>query len=161
MILQEKYDLVDELLHILEKLIAIYTNYLALSNDKQSVLTSGTPQDLQIIAQHEKEMAAVIEKLEQRRITLQYEIDASHSSINDLILELEEPRKSQAISLAHELRQLVKSLRVIQDGDSIVLHNFLKLVRHKRNVLFKVSTVPDYGDNNNFTNNKSIINKII
>lgn len=161
MILQEKYDLVDELLTILEKLIEIYTNYLALSNDKRSVLTSGTPQDLQIIVQHEKEMAAVIEKLEQRRITLQYKIDASHGSINDLIAALEEPRKSQAISLAHELRQLVKSLRVIQDSDSIVLHNFLKLIKHKRNVLFKVSTVPDYGDNSNFISNKSIINKII
>jgi len=161
MILQEKYDLVDELLNILEKIITIYANLKVLSNDKQRVLATDSLKDLQAIVQQEKEMAAVITALEERRITLQSMIDSSHTSINQLIAVLEEPRKGRAISLSRELRQLVKYLRVRQDADSIVLHNLLNLVKYKRNVLFQVSTVPDYGDNNSFANNKSIINKII
>jgi hypothetical protein len=161
MILQEKYDLVDELLNVLENLVTIYKDLIMLSSGKQSILATNNSKDLQIIAEQEKEIAAIITTLEKRRITLQSDIDNSHTSFNQLITLLEEPRKSRAISLSQELVQVVRSLGVIQEANDILLHNLLKLVKHKRNVLYQVSTVPDYGDNNSFVNNRSIINKII
>jgi len=158
MMLQEKYDLVDELLDILGKLIAIYISLKVSNDDKQRVLTAGNLADLQIIAQQEEKIAAVIATLEERRKTLQRMIDNTHTSFNQLIALLEEPRKQRGIALSQELRQLVKDMSVMQESNSIVLHNLLKLENHKRNILFKVSTVPEYGGNNNFANKTSIIN---
>jgi ABC-type thiamine transport system ATPase subunit len=159
--LQERYDLVDELLDILEKLIAVYTSLKVSNGDKQRVLAAGNLADLQIIAQQEEKIADVIAALEKRRITLQGMIDPSHTSINQLIALLDEPRRSRGIALSQELRQLVNDMSVVQESNSIVLHNFLKLEKHKRNLLFKVSTVPEYGGNNSFASNHSIFNKII
>ena len=161
MMLQEKYDLIDELLDILEQLIAIYTSLKVSNGDKQRVLAAGNLADLQIIAQQEEKIADVIAALEERRITLQGMIDPSHTSFNQLIALLDEPRRSRGIALSQELRQLVKEMGIAQESNSIVLHSFLKLEKHKRNVLFKVSTVPEYGGNNSFANNSSIFNKII
>lgn len=161
MILQEKYGLVDELLDILEQLVVIYTSLKVSNSDKQRMLAAGNLADLKIIAQQEEEIMAVITALEERRITLQGMIDHSHTSFNQLIALLEEPRKQRGIALSQELRQLVNDISVVQESNSIVLHNFLKLEKHKRNVLFKVSTVPEYGGNNSFANNNSIFNKII
>ncbi|MBP2657541.1 MAG: FlgN family protein [Firmicutes bacterium] len=158
MMLQEKYDLVDELLDILGKLIAIYISLKVSNDDKQRVLTAGNLADLQIIAQQEEKIAAVIATLEERRKTLQRMIDNTHTSFNQLIALLEEPRKQRGIALSQKLRQLVKDMSVMQESNSIVLHNLLKLENHKRNILFKVSTVPEYGGNNNFANKTSIIN---
>jgi ABC-type thiamine transport system ATPase subunit len=159
--LQERYDLVDELFDILEKLIAVYTSLKVSNGDKQRVLAAGNLADLQIIAQQEEKIADVIAALENRRITLQGMIDPSHTSINQLIALLDEPRRSRGIALSQELRQLVNDMSVVQESNSIVLHNFLKLEKHKRNLLFKVSTVPEYGGNNSFASNHSIFNKII
>jgi hypothetical protein len=161
MMLQKKYDLVDELLNILEQLIAIYTSLKVSNGDKQRVLAAGNLADLQIIAQQEEEIVAVITALEERRSTLQGMIDPSHASFNQLIALLEEPRKQRGIALSQELRQMVKDMSAVQESNSIVLHNFLKLEKHKRNVLFKVSAVPEYGGNNSFASNNSIFNKII
>ena len=161
MMLQEKYDLVDELLNILEQLIAIYTSLKVSNGDKQRVLAAGNLTDLQIIAQQEEKIAAVIATLEERRNTLQRMIDNTHTSFNQLIALLEEPRKQRGIALSQELRQLVNDISVVQESNSIVLNNLLKLENHKRNVLFKVSTVPEYGGNNSFASNNSIFNKII
>jgi len=161
MMLQEKYDLVDELFNILEQFIAIYTSLKISNGDKQRVLAAGNLADLQTIAQQEEKIADVIAALEQRRITLQGMIDHSHTSFNQLISLLEEPRKSRGIALSQKLQQLIKDLAIVQEANSIVLHNFLRLEKHKRNVLFKVSTVPEYGGNNSFASNNSIFNKII
>lgn len=161
MILQEKYDLVDELLTIFEKLIEIYTDFKVLYNDKQRVLATDNLKELQMLVQQEEEMVSVIAALEERRIILQSRIDPSHKSVNQLIALLEGSRKERAVSLVEDLRKAVNLTSVMQDANSIVLHNLLNLVKHKRNVLFKVSTVPEYGDNCSFANNSSIINKII
>lgn len=158
--LQEKYDLVDELLDIFEQLIAIYTSLKVSNDDKQRVLAAGNLADLQMIAQQEEEMVAVIAALEERRSALQGMIDSSHTSFNQLIDLLEEPRKQRGIALAQELRQLVKDMSLVQVSNSIVLHNFLKLENHNRNILFKVSTVPEYGGSS-FASNNSIFNKIV
>jgi hypothetical protein len=161
MMLQEKYDLVDELLNILEKLIAIYTKLKVLNNDKQRVLATDNLKDLQTIFQKEQEMASIIVTLEEQRITLQNAINSSHTSLKQLIELLDEPRKGRAISLSQELRRLVYSLRGIQDTNSIIIHHLFNFLKHERNILYQVSTVPDYGDNSNFFKNKSMINKII
>ncbi len=161
MIYQEKYDLVDELFEILEQLVAIYTSLKVSNGDKLRVLAAGNLADLQMIAQQEEKIAAVIASLEERRIALQGMIDSSHTSFEQLISLLEEPRKSRGTALSQELRQLLKEVGRIQETNSIVLHNFLKLENHKRNVLFKVSTVPEYGGNNSFGSNHSIFNKIV
>ncbi len=161
MILQEKYDLVDELFDIVEQLVAIYTSLRVSNGDKQRVLAAGSLTDVQMIAQQEEEIVAVITALEERRGALQGMIDPSHKSFNQLISLLEEPRRSRGIALSQELRQLVKEMGIMQEANSIVLHNFLKLENHKRNVLFKVSTVPEYGGNNSFGSNHSIFNKIV
>ncbi|AIF53661.1 flagellar export chaperone FlgN [Pelosinus sp. UFO1] len=161
MLSEKKYHLVDELLNILENLVAIYQDLNVLNNEKQSVLATDDVKGLQKIVQQEREMTSMVDALEKQRITLQNEIDSSHSSINQLIALLDEPRKSRAISLAQELRGLMKSLCLLQEANSTVLYNLLNLIKHKRNVLFQVSTVPDYGENNSFVNNKSIFNKII
>ncbi len=161
MILQEKYDLVDELLNIFEKLIEIYTNFKVLYNAKQRVLATDNLKDLQMLVQQEEEIVSVITALEERRIILQSRIDPSHKSVNQLIALLEGPRKERAVSLVEDLRKAVKLTSVMQDANSIALHNLLNLVKHKRNVLYKVSTVPEYGGNCSFANNSSIFNKII
>jgi len=160
MILQEKYDLVDELFDILEQLVVIYTSLKVSNGDKQRVLAAGNLADLQMIAQQEEKIVAVITALEERRLALQGMIDSSHTSFNQLMSLLEEPRRSRGVTLSQKLRQLVKEMNIMQEANSIVLHNFLKLEKHKRNVLFKVSTVPEYGGNN-FANNNSIFNKIV
>ncbi|OAM92839.1 FlgN protein [Pelosinus fermentans] len=161
MILQEKYELVDELFEIVEQLVVIYTSLKVSNGDKQRVLAAGNLADLQMIAQQEEKIASIIAALEERRITLQGMIDHSHTSFNQLIALLEEPRRSRGIAVSQELRQLVKEMNIMQEANSIVLHNFLKLENHKRNVLFKVSTVPEYGGNNSFGSNHSIFNKIV
>jgi len=161
MILQEKYDMVDELFNILEKLIAIYASLKISNADKQCVLAAGSLADVQMITQQEEKIVSVIAALEERRIALQGRIDPSHTSFNQLISLLEEPRRSRGSVLSKELRQLVKEMSIMQEANSIVLHNFLKLENHKRNVLFKVSTVPEYGGKDSFANNHSIFNKIV
>ncbi|WP_245755159.1 flagellar export chaperone FlgN [Pelosinus propionicus] len=161
MILQEKYDLVDELFDILEQLVAIYTSLKVSNGDKQRVLAAGDLADVQMIAQQEEELVALIAGLEKHRIALQGMIDPSHTSFKQLISLLEEPRKGRGVALAQELRPLVKEMSIMQEANSIVLHNFLKLENHKRNVLFKVSTVPEYGGNNSFGSHNSIFNKTV
>lgn len=161
MMLQEKYDLVDELFDILEQLAAIYTSLKVSNGDKQRVLAAGNLVDVQMIVRQEEELVALIAAMEERRIVLQGMIDPSHTSFNQLIPLLEEPRRNRGIALSQELRQLVKEVGIMQEANSIVLHNFLKLENHKRNVLFKVSTVPEYGGNHSFGSNYSIFNKIV
>ncbi len=161
MILQEKDDLVDELFDILEQLVAIFTSLKVSNGDKQRVLAVGNLADMQMIAQKEEELVTLVKVLEERRIVLQGTIDPSHSSFNQLLPLLEESRRNQGIALSQELRQLVKEMNLIKEANSIVLHNFIKLENHKRNVLFKVSTVPEYGGNHSFGSNHSIFNKIV
>lgn len=161
MILQEKYDLIDKLLNVLEKLIAIYAELKMLSDTKQRVLATDNIRELQEIVQQEREMASLLVTLEERRIALQSEIDPSQTSVNQLITLLDEPRKSRAISLSQELRELICSLRVVQEANAITIYHLSNFLKHKRNILYQVSTVPEYGDNSNFLKNKSMINKKI
>jgi flagellar biosynthesis/type III secretory pathway chaperone len=158
---QTEYCLVDELLTILEQLIAVYKDIEVFDKEKQRVLVSGKVSDLQRIVLKEKERIDCIATLEERRIALQNVIPGSHTSLSQLIAVLDEPRKGRAIFLAQELKQLVQSLQVMQDTNSIIIQHVLNFTKHKRNVLFNVSTVPDYGTNNNFVDSKGIFNKTI
>lgn len=161
MSMQEKYDAVDELLDIIAKLIAVYTDFQALNTKKQQVLATGNLTELQRSIQQEEDVVAAIALLEERRAVLQNTIDGSHISFRQLIALLEEPRKGRALSLAQKLGHAIQAVKAMQEANAMLLHTLLTFVKHKRNLLYQVSTVPDYGANNHFVNNRSIINKVI
>lgn len=154
---------VDELLDVLKSLVTIYKELNILSIDKKSMLASDNLKSLQTLIHQEEEMASSIQMLEQRRIALQNSMPGSPISLNQLITLLDEPRKSRILCLSQELKQLVQSLRLINESNASLIGHLKNFLNHNRNVLLGVSTVPDYGNANssNCINKKSYINRTI
>lgn len=156
--------IVDELLGILESLVAVYKELNILGNNKKKILAFDDLKSLQDIIRIEEEMASSVQMLEQRRIALQNEISGTPLSLREFITLLDEPRKVRANSLSQELHKLVHSYRLVNDINSSIIRHLKNFLNHNRNVLLGVSTVPDYGSNGNSIDNinkKSFINRTI
>lgn len=141
--------MIDELLGILESLIAIYKNLKDVGIDKKNILITDDFKALQGILQKEEEFASAIRRLDERRIVLQEAIPGSPVSLSQLIGLLDDSRKERAISLSQELSQTMQSFRLINDVNSATIQHLKNFLNHKMNTLSGISTLPAYGENGN------------
>lgn len=145
------------LLNVLNQILGICQSFLALSRQKQKVLVTAKPQELESITKEEEHLLSQIGKLEKLREQLIREILAAHglpdneNSLENL-KKIAEPDVAKQLELfSKDLRQIMEQLKPLQALNAELISQALGFINYNVNVLSQIAVSPTYasgGQNN-------------
>lgn len=141
----------DELIAVLDEMVALYQALVRLAEEKRAVLVAGNAPALETITRQEELLIIQAGKLDAQREKLIGRIAAAHGlSPEELTLakvgELADGETADRIAaLGGELRAALEKLAPLNELNTQLIEQALKIIQYNINVLTQASAGPTYG----------------
>lgn len=145
----------QQLVEVMKNLNMVYEQLILLGKKKRSVLVAVNFAELEQILEKENRMAVLVEKYEQQRQNILYELSLAHKEIQkDSRMEDLYPLCPLAVAtlLRSEHQQLEKKVKTVievRDANKFLVTSALSAVEYHLNRLGNTTVQPSYGAGGN------------
>lgn len=143
-------ELFQELIHWLEQTLHCYEELLNLGKSKKQTLVANQVMELGLISQREEKITLQLTKMDSRRIQLTRQI-AEQNGLIDKTVKLKaiepfaaESYRSKLVAVRQNLQKTMEELAAVNELNSNLLQQAMKIVNFNINLLARTTTAPTY-----------------
>jgi len=143
--------MIDKLIEILNKEVAVYEGVLKLAKNKTDVIIAGKVSELEGITKLEQSSIITLSKLEEEREVLvgqlatELNIEPSELTLKILIKQLAKEQSKKLKSSIDVLPKIFNDLRNVNDLNSKLIRSSLDYIDFSMNVLTSTGSTGNYG----------------
>lgn len=143
--------MIDKLIEILNKEVAVYEGVLKLAKNKTDVIIAGKVSELEGITKLEQSSIITLSKLEEEREVLvgqlatELDIEPSELTLKILIKQLAKEQSKKLKSSIDVLPKIFNDLRNVNDLNSKLIRSSLDYIDFSMNVLTSTGSTGNYG----------------